>query len=45
VANGKRNFIEVNDGGDPFKTTGVINAERYTWTEGEWSATFWDEFA
>jgi hypothetical protein len=37
VANGRRDFIEISDEGDPFRTTGVTNAQAYAWMGDEWT--------
>lgn len=37
VANGKRDFIEISDEGDPFRTTDITNARAYAWLGNEWS--------
>jgi hypothetical protein len=43
VANGRREFIEVSDEGDSFRTTGTGNATSYAWMDGQWSSKFFED--
>ena len=36
VAEGQRQFVEITDGGDPFRTTASNRARTYTWLNGAW---------
>jgi hypothetical protein len=43
VADDKRGSIEISDEGEPFRTTGITNAQAYVWSDGGW--TEHDDFA
>ena len=37
VVDGKRMTLAIDDGGEPFRTTGSRDAQNYIWSEGAWS--------
>jgi hypothetical protein len=36
IEGGKRHLLTVDDGGQPFRTTGTGNAKPFVWSDGRW---------